>query len=478
MNALALPQPTAVRSTIWPDRALLGVVCLLLFFYGLDRGDLFRTESLRALVAQEMLASGNWIVPTLGGAPLVSKPPGMYAAIALCSWPAGAVSEWSARLPSALAATGCVFLFAWLFRQALGRGAGLLAGLVLPMSYPWLDKATSAEIDLLHLFWIVASLVCFFRATQDPGARGWWLTALLCVTAGFLTKWTAPIYFYLTVVAYLTWQRRLGMLFSWQHLTAATLALALASAWILAASNRIGWDAFWTTIGQESLPRFSPGHLVVPYPWHESLLHPFKILAASLPWSALACWTLRPRFYRDSDEPTRSLLLLLHCWVWPGLLFWSLPSEHATRHSFPLFPGIQGLAVLALWRLPNHVKLWRGIGIALVLWLTLKIVFVEILLPRRTGPRDVRGKAAALSALVPAGETLHFCQVNMNEGILFYYGRPLLRHPHVGDIPAGYAWVTDEARQQIEGRGETLGTVIDELHRPTWVLYFRHLRTE
>ena len=85
-----------------------------------------------------MLQTGNWVVPTLYGEPLFTKPPGMYAAIALCSWPFGEVSEWTARLPSASAASITVLLMYWFFaRQLAVRGAvgrrdhadvGVLAG--------------------------------------------------------------------------------------------------------------------------------------------------------------------------------------------------------------------------------------------------------------------------------------------------------------------------------------------------------------
>src|SRR5262245_30290636 len=101
--------------------------CAVLFFFGITRGELWRTESLRAIIAAEMLDSGNWLVPRLYGEPLFTKPPGMYAAIALCSLPWGRVTEFSARLPSALAATGCVLLFWWYFKRQLGRVAGLAA---------------------------------------------------------------------------------------------------------------------------------------------------------------------------------------------------------------------------------------------------------------------------------------------------------------------------------------------------------------
>src|SRR5438105_12105214 len=129
----------------WPAPLILCLWCGVLFFYGLSAGELYRTESLRAIIAQEFLNSGNWIVPTLYGEPLLTKPPGMYAAIALISWPAGRVTEWSARLPSALAATGTVLVFSLYIRRQLGATAGWVSAILLPMSLMWLDKASAAE---------------------------------------------------------------------------------------------------------------------------------------------------------------------------------------------------------------------------------------------------------------------------------------------------------------------------------------------
>src|SRR5437763_10819077 len=114
----------------WLVLALLGVYCAFLFFSGLDHGELYRNETLRAYIARAMLRTGNWIVPTLYGEPLFTKPPGMYVAIALCSWPFGMVTEWTARLPSALAATLSVLLTYWFFSGQMGRRAGLLAALM------------------------------------------------------------------------------------------------------------------------------------------------------------------------------------------------------------------------------------------------------------------------------------------------------------------------------------------------------------
>src|SRR5207253_8432017 len=91
-------------------------------------------------------------------------PPGIYVAIALCSWPGGAVTEWTARLPSALAATITVFLTYWFFARQLDRRAGMLAALLLPMSAFWLERSTSAEIDMVQVAWVTASILLFLRA--------------------------------------------------------------------------------------------------------------------------------------------------------------------------------------------------------------------------------------------------------------------------------------------------------------------------
>src|SRR5262249_59327225 len=116
----ALQRPAWMTAVCHPVLAL-SALCLFLFFYGLSAGELYRTENLRAIIAAEFLRSGDWIVPRLYDEPLFTKPPGMYAAIALVSWPFGGVTEWTARLPSAIAATLTALLFYWYFAPQLRR---------------------------------------------------------------------------------------------------------------------------------------------------------------------------------------------------------------------------------------------------------------------------------------------------------------------------------------------------------------------
>ena len=480
MATVTLASPRAWQHPAWLSVAchpvlLSSALSLFLFFYGLSAGELYRTENLRAIIAAEFLRSGDWIVPRLYGEPLFTKPPGMYAAIAAASWPFGGVTEWTARLPSSIAATLTVFLFYWYFARQLGRAAGLVAGMILPLSVMWLDKAPSAEIDMLQVFWVAAAIIFFLRAleeqdkeTRRQGDRekrslspclrvsvspclrvwSWWLLSLICVAGGVLTKWTSPVFFYATVVTLLWRRRQLKLLWSREHLVSAALAAGICLAWVGAAVYRTGWHELYGTVSREAFQRlWPPDHyeaqkLLAPnhdhsfYPWKQCLLHPFKLWAMNVPWSAFALVTLWPGFGRFWDERGRQLLQAMHCWVWPNLLFWSIIPEHASRHSAPLFPGIAGLAAMVWFALlTGKLKFgagaasnrWRIAFVSLVAcWLVVKLVFVHVVIPERNPARAPRAKGEQLAALVPPGQTLYLFHLK-DEGIMFYYSR--LRSP-------------------------------------------------
>jgi 4-amino-4-deoxy-L-arabinose transferase-like glycosyltransferase len=427
---------------------LLFGLCAALFLYGLNAGQLYRTEGLRAILAAELLRSGNWVVPTLYGEPLLTKPPGMYAAIALASWPAGRVSEVTARLPSAVAASVTVFLFYGSFARLLGRRGGLLAATLLPLSVLWLDRVPTAEIDLLQVAWVAAAILCFVRAleiaegSEQKTGWLWWQAALLCVAGGVLTKWTAPAFFYLTVIPLLWWRGRLRLLWGGAHLAAVAVAAVPCLAWAAAAGVLAGWDVLVETVSREALQHLSPAHHARPYPWQEVLTFPLLFLAANLPWSAVALFTLRPGFARLWDERGRRLLQALHCWTWANLLFWSVVPGHRFRHGLPLQPGLAGLAALVgvawltgrlSWPLPR-VTPRQALLAWLAVWLAVKIAFVQVILPARNPDREPRAKGEQLAVLVPEGAPLYLFRLK-DEGILFYYGRPVRRLPDVSHLP-------------------------------------------
>jgi 4-amino-4-deoxy-L-arabinose transferase-like glycosyltransferase len=461
---------------------LLLSACFLFFFVGLHSGDLCRTEGLRAMVARTMLETGDWVVPRLYDEPFFTKPPGFYLAVVLCSLPCGRVTEFTARLPSAVAATICVVLFAWYVGRHLGRASGLAAGFILPVSPLWLEKGSAAEIDMMQVAWVTGSILFCLRATEEDGkhAWGWWLASSACVAGGFLTKWTGPLIFYFFALPFLALRGRSRLLLKGPHLLGLALTNLGCAAWVIAAVHRSGFDDIWRTVAQESLPRFIPAYYQQPFAPGEALLYPFRLWLGLLPWSLPALIALKPGFAARLEPGARRLLLAFHCWAWPSLAFWMLTNEHTLRHSLPLTPAFAGFAVLCwhAWysgRLPWRFA-WltpgRLLAAVCVVWLMVKIGVVTVAVPYRAAERQVRRKAEALADLVPAGTTLHHASWNRDEPLFFYYGRSLRRFRSItqgsrtGETTIWFLNATDG----MPPSARLLGQLCDEGGKPALVV--------
>ena len=159
--------PTGAAERRWPPLLALAALCGFLFFYGLNVGELYRTEGLRGPRGGGVPALGR-----LARSPPLRRAVADQAAAGLrrdgCrrQRPFGGVTDWAARLPSAVAATLVVFLMYGCFRRHFGRAAGLTAAALLPCSLMWLDRAPSAEIDMLQVAWVAGAVLCFLRAVE------------------------------------------------------------------------------------------------------------------------------------------------------------------------------------------------------------------------------------------------------------------------------------------------------------------------
>ena len=156
---------------MWSGRGTLALLLALAacaFTYRLGATPLLDdpNEGEYAEVAREMVETGNWISPQLNYSLFLSKPP-------LTSWMIGVVdlalgiSEFSARLPSAVAACAIVGLIAWLGGLLFDAGTGLLAGFILVTMGGFFAQSHEAQPDLIFAAGIVGSLIawtCLLRA--------------------------------------------------------------------------------------------------------------------------------------------------------------------------------------------------------------------------------------------------------------------------------------------------------------------------
>src|SRR4051812_26934037 len=87
-------------------------------------------EPTGAGVGRAMLASGDYLVPRLGGQPFLEKPP-LYWWVQVAGYRLLGVRDWTARLPSALFAVAGLLAAYGLGRRVGGPAVGLATVAVL-----------------------------------------------------------------------------------------------------------------------------------------------------------------------------------------------------------------------------------------------------------------------------------------------------------------------------------------------------------
>lgn len=165
--------------------ALLSVLVLVLFlgetiFYS-------KGEPREAIVAYTMLESGNWILPMNYGVEIAYKPPFLYWTIAVISSILGGVSEFSARMPSALAFLAMQLVFFSFVAKRKNVKTAFLTSILLLSSFEVHRAAVACRLDMLQVSLIVISLCLLFRWDEKNCKGVPWLAVLLMACAT-LTK--------------------------------------------------------------------------------------------------------------------------------------------------------------------------------------------------------------------------------------------------------------------------------------------------
>ena len=178
------------------DSLLLAGFCAFLFLYGLGQFGLIGADEPRyAQVAREMLERGDLITPVLGGHPWLEKPP-LYYWQAMLAYKVLGVSDWAARLPSALDAI-FLALAVYFFLRRFRPGFELDVALITASSAGIVGYARAASMDMA------------LAATFTVAMLGWWAwretgeKIYLAVFYGFMALGTlakGPVAPFLTVV--------------------------------------------------------------------------------------------------------------------------------------------------------------------------------------------------------------------------------------------------------------------------------------
>ena len=199
------------------------VVTIVAMLPAMLAGEWSGTEGRRVQITREMVAAGEWMVPTLGGSPTWAKPPLHYWTLGICERLFGQ-DPWAMRLPAVVFLFLAALLAMELLRPWFGRRAGWVAALGMVLSPIALHEWPTAEIDPTFASFTAMSLwLLATGVARDRRA----LVLASGVLAGFAMLQKGPPFFMFAAGAYLVWWRHRGFRHAWLHFV-PMLALAAA----------------------------------------------------------------------------------------------------------------------------------------------------------------------------------------------------------------------------------------------------------
>mgnify|MGYP001776378590 FL=1 len=355
-------------------------------------------EPREAIVAVSMLQNDNWILPVNNGSDIAYKPPFFHWCIAALSLPTGEVTEFTSRLPSALALivmSAMCFLF---FAKRSRNDLAFLASLLLLSGFEVHRAAMASRVDMVLTCFIVLALLQLYRWWEHH-LRGIPVWAVLFMSIATLTKGPVGIILPCAVIGVFLLLQKVSLWRTiYKVLPLALLACILPLLWYFAAYQQ-GGDTFLQLVLEENFGRFLGK---MSYESHEQpVIYYFYItLAGWLPWSLLVIMSLfvlkykRPhgtvktyweRFKAYITHMDRmrlfSLLAIVIIFV-----FYCIPKSKRSVYILPIYPFIAYfLAEYMLYLLKQKPKVWRVFSIFIASVGTLLLI---ILLLVKSGVGD------------------------------------------------------------------------------------------
>ena len=338
------------------DLAWLLGLGLLMMGTGLGLRDPWTADEPRfALIAQDMLRSGDWLVPRVGGDLYADKPPVFFWLLAASIALTGSV-RGGFLLPSLLAGLGTLLLVYDLLRRVHGREVALAGALGLLATFQFVWQARHAQIDATLCFLTTLSLYGLLRHAATGPARGWFLAGWAAAGLGVITKGVG----FLPLLVLLPWVllARRGWPLprirpAWLWPAGLACLLGAIALWLvpmlLATGASPGLLAYRNEIlFQQTMTRYADA-------WHHH--EPFWYYAVQvvpLLWLglvALVPW-LWPR-WRGALRGRDALTALLLAWVTIVLVFFSASSG---KRGVYVLPAVPALAMAAAPWLPELLR--------------------------------------------------------------------------------------------------------------------------
>lgn len=296
-------------------------------------------EPTRAIVALEMIISGNYFTPTINGEFYYNKPP-LYNWIIIAFYKlAGNYSEFTLRLPVVIGLLLfglTIFLFV---RKELGsKQAFIIAILFITSGRILFWDSFLGLIDITFSWLVYTSFMCIYFFHKRKQYLALFIASYFLTAVTFLMKGLPSLVFQaITLLTFFTYQKEFKKLFSWRHFAGIGLLILIVGTYYYFYALHNSLDNVFTTLFSESEKR-----TIINYGWKRFVTHlftfPFEMFYHFFPWSILVIFFISRKFLSSvTSHPFLKFNFLI--FIFNILIYWTSPETYP-RYIFMLFPPV------------------------------------------------------------------------------------------------------------------------------------------
>jgi 4-amino-4-deoxy-L-arabinose transferase-like glycosyltransferase len=374
-------------------------------------------EPREASVAVSMAESGNGILPKVYADEFAYKPPMAHWLIAAFSTPQGHVSEFTSRLPSAVAQIILIGFVLAFFGKRIRFQEAFIATLLLLTCFEIHRAGMTARVDMLLTTFMVLGLMQFYRWENKLELKGLPLAIPALFSCAILTKGPVGIILPLfTGFVYLLTLRK----YTFGKIVKSLLYIGVSSLFIpmvwYAEAYRQGGQEFLHVMLAENFGRFfhlSESNINYDLGHEEGFFYNFiTLLSGFIPWTLFVVfslfgikWRLPHKSlkqilkdawqrFQSMEKMKRFSLVAAVCIIF----FYTIPSSKRSVYLMPAYPFLSILlAQYFIYITENRSKVTRVFAYVLTAIASLAFTAGLLLMTRAVDVYAIAGKYASHS---------------------------------------------------------------------------------
>lgn len=320
----------------------------LLFLFKLGSFSLYdAAETTYGEFIKQMHLTGDWITLHYNGAIIFDKPPLYYWLANICTYILG-FNEWAIRLPAAIFGVLTVIMTFLLGKEFYNKKVGFLSAIIVMTAFQFLIQSRIAEIDVLLVFLMTASLYCFWKGKYLP--MYFWMAWGTLVKG--IIAFAIPGF---AIFLFLLFTKNLKKIKELKIIPGILIILAIGGPWYAAEWFLHGEKFTEFVLGFLFLSRFQgvvSGH---PGPWYYYFL---ALLLGFFPWSHFLPLSLGKTIKNRTQttehgtpacrQARQNAGLLILCFIIPTFIVFSIAKTKLPNYVLPLYPFL-AIMVGKLW---------------------------------------------------------------------------------------------------------------------------------